>query len=79
MEREQQVKLFIGQKHNLSTLQRLLGVDKNYLYRFVKNPAKVRKMPFEIVLGISKIEKIEPNELYNKMLVYSLQRDKNDI
>lgn len=67
------LKLYAGQKKNLNQIRNELGLDKMYLYRYVGNHSKIKKMPYEIVLGIANVEKIEPNELYNKMLVYALQ------
>lgn len=69
-------KLFTEQKMSLGTMQRLLNLDKMCLYRYVGNYEKIEKMPYNIILGIAKLENMEPNELYNKMLVYSLQNSK---
>lgn len=70
-------KLYSEQKSSLNSIGKELGLDKMYLYRYVGNIEKVEKMPYEIVLGIANIEKIEPNELYNKMKVYALQNFKS--
>lgn len=69
-------KLYSEQRLSLKEIQQRLGLDKMYLYRYVGNHEKIKKMPYSIVLGIAKIELIEPNELYNKMLVYSLENPK---
>lgn len=69
-------KLYSEQRLSLKEIQQRLGLDKMYLYRYVGNHEKIKKMPYNIVLGIAKIELIEPNELYNKMLVYSLENPK---
>lgn len=69
-------KLYSEQRLSLKEIQQRLGLDKMYLYRYVGNHEKIKKMPYSIVLGIAKIELIEPNELYNKMLVYSLKNPK---
>ena len=71
-------KLYQEQKKCLNEIGRELGLDKMYLYRYVGNIEKIEKMPYEIVLGISHAEKIEPNELYNKMKVYALKNSKGD-
>ena len=72
-------KLYSEQKLSTHSLEKELGLDKMYLYRYVGNHEKIKKMPYNIILGISKLEGIEPNELYNKMLVYSLQNSKNKV
>ena len=69
-------KLYSEQRLSLKEIQQRLGLDKMYLYRYVGNHEKIKKMPYSIVLGIANIELIEPNELYNKMLVYSLKNPK---
>lgn len=69
-------KLYSGQRLSLNEIQQRLGLDKMYLYRYVGNHEKIKKMPYSIVLGIAKLEVIEPNELYNKMLVHSLKNQK---
>lgn len=72
------IRLYEEQKNCLNQMQKALNLDKMYLYKFVGNYKKIKKMPYEIVLGIAKLEKIEANELYNKMLVYALQNSKGD-
>ena len=72
-------KLFAEQKISLGTMQRLLNLDKMCLYRYVGNYEKIEKMPYNIILGIAKLENMEPNDLYNKMLVYALQNNKNKV
>ena len=67
------IKLYTEQKHNLYQIEKALDVDKMYLYKFVGNFKKIRKMPYEIVLRIAAFEQIEPNELYSKVLTYALQ------
>lgn len=69
-------KLYSQQKLSLNQIQKVLNLDKMYLYRFVGNLNKIKKMPYEIVLGIANIEKIEPNELYSKMLSYAVKNSK---
>ena len=70
-------KLYSEQKASLNAIRRHLGLDKMYLYRFIDNYKKIEKMPYNIVLGIAEYENIEPNELYNKMLVYAVKNSKN--
>ena len=70
-------KLYSEQKMSLNAIRKNLGLDKMYLYRFIGNYEKVQKMPYNIVLGIAEYENIEPNELYNKMLVYAVKNSKN--
>lgn len=70
------VKLYAEQKSSINSISVRLGLDKMYLYRFVGNVEKVEKMPYGIVLGIANIEKIEPNDLYSKMLSYALENSK---
>lgn len=72
-------KLYSEQKLCLNSIGKQLGLDKMYLYRYVGNYKKIEKMPCNILLGIAKIEGIEPNELYSKMLVYSLQNSKSEV
>ena len=66
-------KLYAQQKLSLNQIQRTLNLDKMYLYRYVGNHEKIVKMPYNIVLGIAKVEGLEPNDLYNRMLVYAIQ------
>lgn len=70
------VKLYAEQKSSINSISVRLGLDKMYLYRFVGNVEKVEKMPYGIVLGIANIEKIEPNDLYSKMLSYALENSR---
>jgi hypothetical protein len=72
-------KLYPEQKLTLNSIRRYLGLDKMYLYRFIGNYERIEKMPYSIVLGIAKLEKIEPNKLYSKMLTYALQNSKNKV
>lgn len=71
-------KLYSGQKLSINSIGKELGLDKMYLYRYVGNYKRIEKMPCNILLGIAKIEGIEPNELYSKMLVYALQNKKGE-
>lgn len=71
-------KLYAEQKEAVNVIQKTLGLDKMYLYRYVGNYKKIKTMPYEIVLGIAKVEKIKPNELYNKMLDYALENSKGE-
>jgi hypothetical protein len=71
-------KLYADQKEAINVIQKSLGLDKMYLYRYVGNYKKIKTMPYEIVLGIAKVEKIKPNELYSKMLIYALENSKGE-
>ena len=70
-------KLYSEQKMSLNAIRKNLGLDKMYLYRFIGNYEKIQKMPYNIVLGIATLERIEPNELYSKMLTYAVKNSKN--
>lgn len=72
-------KLYSGQKMSINSLAKALKLDKMYLYRYVGDCERIKKMPYEIVLGIAYLEGIEPNELYNKMLTYSLQNSNKKV
>lgn len=67
-------KLYAEQKNTLNQIQRTLNLDKMYLYRFVGNYDKIVKMPHNIVLGIAKVEGIDTEELYEKMLKYASEK-----
>lgn len=64
-------KLYEGQKNTLNAIRRRLGLDKMYLYRFVGNYNRVEMMPYKIVIGIARVEQIDAEELYYKMLAYA--------
>ena len=51
-------------------MQKKLGLDCKRLYRYANKSISIDKMPVNIILGISNIEKIEPNELFKKMEEY---------
>ena len=69
-------KLYPEQKYPLNAIGKQLGLDKMYLYRYVGNYKKIERIPCNVLLGMAKIEGIEPNELYNKMLVYAMKSKK---
>ena len=51
-------------------MQKILGLDRKRLYRYADKTIDIEKMPINIILGISNIEKIEPNELFKEMKEY---------
>ena len=63
-------KLYKNQKHSIYELQKMLGLDCKRLYRYADKSISIEKMPVNIILGISNIEKIEPNELFEEMKRY---------
>lgn len=63
-------KLYENQKHSIYELQKMLGLDCKRLYRYADKSISIEKMPVNIILGISNIEKIEPNELFEEMKRY---------
>lgn len=63
-------KLYENQKHSIYELQKMLGLDCKRLYRYADKSISIEKMPINIILGISNIEKIEPNELFEEMKRY---------
>lgn len=63
-------KLYENQKHSIYEMQKKLGLDCKRLYRYANKSISIDKMPVNIILGISNIEKIEPNELFKKMEEY---------
>lgn len=63
-------KLYENQKYSIYELQKMLGLDCKRLYRYADKSISVEKMPVNIILGISNIEKIEPNELFEEMKRY---------
>lgn len=63
-------KLYENQKHSIYELQKILELDCKRLYRYADKSISIEKMPVNIILGISNIEKIEPNELFEEMKRY---------
>ena len=63
-------KLYENQKHSIYELQKMLGLDCKRLYRYADKSISIEKMPVNIILGISNIEKLEPNELFEEMKRY---------
>ena len=63
-------KLYENQKHSIYELQKILGLDCKRLYRYADKSISIEKMPVNIILGISNIEKIEPNQLFKEMKEY---------
>lgn len=63
-------KLYENQQHSIYEIQKRLGLDCKRLYRYADKSIGIDKMPVNIILGISNIEKIEPNELFKKMKEY---------
>lgn len=63
-------KLYENQKYSIYEMQKILGLDCKRLYRYADRSISIDKMPVNIILGISNIEKIEPNELFKKMKEY---------
>ena len=63
-------KLYENQKHSIYELQKMLGLDCKRLYRYADKSISIEKIPVNIILGISNIEKIEPNELFEEMKEY---------
>lgn len=63
-------KLYKNQKHSLYEMQKILGLDCKRLYRYADKTIDIEKIPINIILGISNIEKIEPNELFKEMKEY---------
>lgn len=63
-------KLYENQKHSIYELQKMLGLDCKRLYRYADKSISIEKMPVNIILGISNIEKKEPNELFEEMKRY---------
>lgn len=73
-----QKKLYSEQKNNINFIRKQLGLDKMYLYRYIGNCKKIKRMPYEIVLGIANIEKIEPDELYSKMIGFAIRNNEGE-
>ena len=63
-------KLFQEQPVSIYNVQKELGLDKNRLYRYADGTIPIGKMPTELILQLSNYFKIEPNELFKKMLIY---------
>ena len=63
-------KLYKEQKHSLYELQKELNLDKMRLYRYASGQFKIEKMPINLLNGIARIEKLEPNDLFKKMKEY---------
>jgi hypothetical protein len=63
-------KLYENQKHSIYELQKMLGLDCKRLYRYADKSIDIKKMPINIILGISNIEKLEPNVLFEEMKRY---------
>lgn len=71
-------KLYEEQKNTLNHIGKELNLDKMYLYRYAGNYRKIKMMPYEIVIGISNIEEISPEELYDAMLIYAFKNGKGE-
>ena len=63
-------KLYEEQKHSLYELQKELKLDKMRLYRYANGQFKIEKMPSILLNGIAKLERINVDELYRKMVEY---------
>ena len=64
------VKLYKEQKNSIYKLQKLCGLGKDTLYKYARGYRKIENMPVNIILKISHYEKINPNELIEKMIEY---------
>lgn len=60
-------KLYKGQKHSTYEIQKAIGVSKDTLYKYIRNERNVENMPIKMLMDIAYFEKIEVNELFEKL------------
>lgn len=70
------LKLYEEQKKSLYQMQKDLDFSIVTLYRYAKNQRDVKNMPSEILIKLSNYLKINPKELYEKMVKYQAKNDK---
>ena len=63
-------KLYKEQKHSLYEIQKAIGVSKITLYNYANKKRKIENMPIKTILDIAYYEKINPNELIEKIKEY---------
>lgn len=63
-------RLYENQKHTLYEIQKFMGVNKDYLYKYVRGERKIKNMPASNILKIAYFEKVEVNKLYKDMIDY---------
>lgn len=63
-------KLYKNQKNTMYELQNKLNLSINTLYKYARKQTGIDKMPIGTLLGIAKIEEIEPIKLYYDMEEY---------
>lgn len=66
-------KLYEDQKYTIYEIQRKLGVNKDTLYKYARGEIEIENMPIKWVLDIAKIEGVEVNTLYQKMIKWQLK------
>ena len=64
------MKLYKEQKNTIYELQKQLDLSINTLYKYARKQTSIDKMPIGTLLGIAKIEDIEPIKLYYDMEEY---------
>lgn len=64
------MKLYKEQKNTIYELQKQLDLSINTLYKYARKQTSIDKMPIGTLLGIAKIEEIEPIKLYYDMEEY---------
>ena len=60
-------KLYKGQKHSTYEIHKAIGVSKDTLYKYIRNERNVENMPIKMLMDIAYFEKIEVNELFEKL------------
>lgn len=63
-------KLYKEQRNTMYELQKKLNLSINTLYKYARKETTIDKMPIGTLLGIAKIEDIEPIKLYYDMEEY---------
>ena len=74
--KENNCKLYDGQKHTIYEIQKEIGVSKDMLYKYARGYRSVIKMNIKTINDIAYFEKTEPNKLFNKMVRYEKKRNK---
>lgn len=70
------LKLYEEQKNSIYSLQKIMNLSKDCLYKYARGERLIKNMPVKTLLDIAYLEKVEPNLLFAKMLEYQEKRCK---
>lgn len=68
-------KLYAEQKRSLYEIQKELNVAHDTLYRYVREPNKIKSMPMYLLEGIAELEGLDALTLRNKMLEFLKEKE----